>query len=102
MLRHLGLGLAALALTIPTVVPAAEREPLPPAQLRQALDTLAAEAKEVIAEDRTPGIAIAVVHGDEVIFAEGFGVRNVDSGEPVDADTVFQLASVSKPIGSPR
>lgn len=99
MFRHLGFGLAAFVLATATA-PAAERDPLPPAQLQKALDTLAAEAKEAIAEDRTPGIAIAVVHGDEVIYAEGFGVRNVDSGELVDADTVFQVASVSKPIGS--
>lgn len=99
MHRHLGYGLAALILVSTTTL-AAERDPLPPAQLQKALDTLAAEAKAAIAEDRTPGIAIAVVHGDEVIFAEGFGVRDVTTGEPVDPDTVFQLASVSKPIGS--
>lgn len=99
LLRHLGFGLAALVITTATAL-AAERDPLPPAQLQKALDTLAAEAKQAIADDRTPGIAIAVVHGDEVIFAEGFGVRDVRTGEPVDPDTVFQLASVSKPIGS--
>ena len=47
-----------------------------------------------------PGIAIAVVFKDEVVFAKGFGVREVGKADPVDADTVFQLASVSKPIGS--
>jgi CubicO group peptidase (beta-lactamase class C family) len=99
LLRHLGFGLAALVVAATGAI-AAEREPLPPAQLQKALDTLAAEAKQAIADDRTPGIAIAVVHGDAVIFAEGFGVRNVETGEPVDPDTVFQLASVSKPIGS--
>ncbi len=33
-------------------------------------------------------------------YAKGFGVRDVNSKTPVDADTVFQLASMSKPIGS--
>jgi CubicO group peptidase (beta-lactamase class C family) len=47
-----------------------------------------------------PGIAIAVVFKDQVVFAKGFGVREVGEASPVDADTVFQLASVSKPIGS--
>ena len=47
-----------------------------------------------------PGIAIAVVFKDQVVFAKGFGVREVGEESPVDADTVFQLASVSKPIGS--
>ncbi len=47
-----------------------------------------------------PGVAIAVVFQDEVIFAKGFGVREVGKKDPVDADTVFLLASVSKPIGT--
>ena len=34
------------------------------------------------------------------MYAKGFGVRDVNTKAPVDADTVFQLASVSKPIGS--
>jgi CubicO group peptidase (beta-lactamase class C family) len=47
-----------------------------------------------------PGAAVAVVHGDQVLYAKGFGVRVVSTGAPVTADTVFQLASVSKPIGA--
>lgn len=100
MPRHLATGLAALVFATTGAGFAAEREPLPPAQLQMALDALTAAAEEAIADDRTPGIAIAVVHGDEVILAKGFGVRDVRTGDPVDPDTVFQLASVSKPIGS--
>jgi CubicO group peptidase (beta-lactamase class C family) len=47
-----------------------------------------------------PGLAIAVVFQDHVVYAKGFGVREVGKPEKVDADTVFQLASVSKPIGA--
>jgi CubicO group peptidase (beta-lactamase class C family) len=45
-----------------------------------------------------PGVAVAVVHDDEVVFAEGYGVREVGTEEPVSADTVFQIASLSKPV----
>lgn len=48
----------------------------------------------------TPGVAVGVVYQGELLYAEGFGVRDVDSGEPVDADTVFPLASVSKSLGA--
>jgi len=47
-----------------------------------------------------PGLAIAIVFQDHVVYAKGFGVREVGKPEKVDADTVFQLASVSKPIGA--
>jgi CubicO group peptidase (beta-lactamase class C family) len=47
-----------------------------------------------------PGISVAVVQGDEVLSAQGFGVREVGGSEPVDADTVFQIASLSKAVGA--
>lgn len=47
-----------------------------------------------------PGAAVAVVYGGKVLTAKGFGIREVGRPEKVDADTVFQLASVSKPLGS--
>ena len=50
--------------------------------------------------DTFPGIAIAVVFQNHVMLTAGFGVRDVEAREPVDADTVFQLASFSKPIGA--
>ena len=46
---------------------------------------------EEIAQGAVPGLAIAVVFRDQVVYATGFGVRDVNSKEPVDADTVFQL-----------
>src|SRR5207247_7748109 len=57
-------------------------------------------AIEQIQGNALPGVAIAVVFQDKIVYAKGFGVRDVNTKAPVDADTVFQLASVSKPIGS--
>jgi CubicO group peptidase (beta-lactamase class C family) len=45
-------------------------------------------------------LAIAVVAGDAVVYLKGFGVRQAGTQQTVDADTVFQLASVSKPIAA--
>jgi CubicO group peptidase (beta-lactamase class C family) len=51
-----------------------------------------------------PGMAVAVVHGGKTVYAKGFGVKDVRNGDAaenrVDADTVFQLASMSKPLGA--
>jgi CubicO group peptidase (beta-lactamase class C family) len=43
------------------------------------------------------GLAVAVVRGEEVL-ARGFGVRDLDTGSPVTPETMFHLASVSKPF----
>ncbi|TIN30067.1 MAG: beta-lactamase family protein, partial [Mesorhizobium sp.] len=52
------------------------------------------------ADGAVPGLAIGVVHDDKVIFLKGFGHREAGRPEPVDADTVFQIASLSKPISA--
>ncbi|MEH6819314.1 MAG: serine hydrolase [Dietzia psychralcaliphila] len=47
-----------------------------------------------------PGAAVAVVHGGEVVLAEGFGVRDTATGAAVDERTVFPLASISKSVSA--
>jgi CubicO group peptidase (beta-lactamase class C family) len=62
--------------------------------------TVQALARRAVADGRVPGIAVAVVFRDRLVWAGGFGVRDTARGGAVDADTVFQLASVSKPLAS--
>jgi CubicO group peptidase (beta-lactamase class C family) len=47
-----------------------------------------------------PGVAVAVVSGDEVVYTQGYGVADTSTGEPVTPETVFQIASLSKPVSS--
>ena len=74
--------------------------PVEQARLRTAIQGLDAMAEDLMAKSGIPGMAIAVVHGDQVIYAKGFGVRQVGHSARVDADTVFALASMSKPLGA--
>src|SRR3982751_7056404 len=69
-------------------------------QITRAVQELEKLAQQKIQENAVPGLAIAVVFQDKLVYAKGFGVRDVNTKAPVNADTVFQLASVSKPIGS--
>jgi CubicO group peptidase (beta-lactamase class C family) len=46
----------------------------------------------------TPGVSIAVVDGGEIAWARGFGVRRWGGSEPITERTLFQAASISKPI----
>lgn len=69
-------------------------------RVQSAVTELERLAQNEIQTGAVPGLAIAVVFQDEVVFAKGFGVRDTKTNEPVNAGTVFQLASVSKPVGS--
>jgi CubicO group peptidase (beta-lactamase class C family) len=69
-------------------------------QVKAALPKLEQLVKETLKKTSIPGMAIAIVYKDEALFLQGFGVRKAGEAQPIDADTVFQLASVSKPMAS--
>ncbi|UII81003.1 serine hydrolase [Flagellimonas sp. CMM7] len=45
-----------------------------------------------------PGVSIAVIEKDTVRIKKGYGVRNVELKDSIDSNTMFQAASVSKPL----
>lgn len=45
-----------------------------------------------------PGLAIAVVHRGQLLFAKGYGVREIGTAEAVDTQTIFAIASTTKAI----
>jgi CubicO group peptidase (beta-lactamase class C family) len=52
---------------------------------------------EAALEDwKTPGMSLAVVVGNSVVLAEGYGYRDVENKVPVTADTLFAIGSSSK------
>jgi CubicO group peptidase (beta-lactamase class C family) len=53
-----------------------------------------------LGKTKVPGVAVAVVYNDQVVFLHGYGVRKIGESAPVDPDTVFEIASFSKPITS--
>ncbi|MCB0112097.1 MAG: beta-lactamase family protein, partial [Caldilineaceae bacterium] len=54
--------------------------------------------EERMAQVQAPGFAVAVVRDGTMVYAEGFGVAELGTARPVTPQTVFQLASTSKPI----
>jgi len=47
-----------------------------------------------------PGAAVAVVQGGDTVYEGGFGVRLSGEPDPIDPETVFQIASLSKPLSA--
>jgi CubicO group peptidase (beta-lactamase class C family) len=64
-----------------------------PSFAQQPYDKLAADTLTVW---RFPGLAVAIVQNDRVIYAKGFGVKEVGKSDPVTADTLFQIGSTTK------
>ena len=54
--------------------------------------------QELMQRFRVPGMSIAVIRDGKIHWAKGYGVADVETGQPVDTGTVFQAASISKPV----
>ena len=77
-----------VALSLVAIVSADEKE--------SAVDRVFADV------DRTdsPGAAVAIVRGAELVYQRGYGMANLEHGIPVTPQTVFDIASISKQFGA--
>jgi len=62
------------------------------------LAELGAFVERARAELGVPGVAVGVIQGGKVLFAGGFGTRELGKPEKVDADTLFMIASNTKAL----
>lgn len=94
----LGIGPAALASdpSVESRIQQLEAGLQPPVIVRGETPALTPLAKRM-AELNVPGVSIAVIRQGQIEWARGFGVKEV-GGAPVTADTLFQAASISKPV----
>ena len=81
--------------------PMAYRTALRPDQIQPLPADFNVAAIESLAEqltygNRVPGMAMAIVQNGRVLSARGYGVTDISNPQPVDAHTVFRLASLSK------
>lgn len=74
--------------------PIAAQQSLSPVIDRQ-VDRLAAEEMTNLHE---PSLAISIVNNGQLIFANGYGISDVENNVPATADTVYRIASLSKSL----
>jgi CubicO group peptidase (beta-lactamase class C family) len=53
---------------------------------------------DLMAANQVPGLSITLVRDAEIFWNHGFGLINNQTGEPVTGDTLFEAASLSKPL----
>ena len=93
--RALLAGISALLAPLPALAQTATKE-----KVAAALPRLREFARQIVDKRLVPGLSVAVVYRDEIVLLDGFGVREIGKPAAVGADTVFQLASVSKPLSA--
>lgn len=70
------------------------------AAVTKAVDALPGLIDAALEQSGVPGLAVAVVHDGEIVYSDGFGVKTAGTDDTVDAQTVFQIASVSKSLSA--
>jgi len=78
---------------IQAIKPPASHLPLPAGFDARVFEAM---AEAVVAGRKVPGLAMAITYQGRVLSARGYGITDVKTAEPVDAHTVFRLASLSK------
>ncbi|AIG26729.1 serine hydrolase domain-containing protein [Brevibacillus laterosporus] len=63
------------------------------------IESIDAIIQQTFDETRIPGFTIAVLKGEEVVYAKGFGsINKEEGGTPVTCDTIFRIGSLGKPL----
>ena len=60
------------------------------------LPRLTDRVHQLMAQQGVPGVALGIVRGQDLAWSGGFGYADLASGRPMDADTIFGVASITK------
>jgi len=64
------------------------------------IEPIGARILEIMRAFDVPGVSVAVFGNGQIEWARGYGVQSVSTREPVDSVTLFQAASISKPVAA--
>ncbi|MBS0285849.1 MAG: beta-lactamase family protein [Proteobacteria bacterium] len=66
--------------------------------IQKALPKFEKSIQDIMKANGIPGVAVAVVSKDKVYYLKGFGVKKMGGKDKVTPTTLFQIASLSKPV----
>ena len=90
------LGAAVVGLPFFSPLLRAKREPA--AHAGATVVQLEKDVPDLMKKDGVPGLSIAVIRGGKTTWVHGFGTKEAKTDEPVTGETVFEAASLSKPV----
>ncbi|MCP3903404.1 MAG: serine hydrolase [Planctomycetes bacterium] len=94
MIRMLSTAPVVIALGLPVLAPTARAEDTP--TLPERLERMVERLEQRRTDHHIPGMAIAVVKDGTVILSRGFGLADVETGEPATDQTLFAAGSTTK------
>src|SRR5690606_9725367 len=74
--------------------------PAPSAENRPSNVEIDSYLMEAVEQTRIPGLVAMVADADSVLYAGAFGQQNVAEQVPMSVDTIFRIASMTKPVTS--
>ena len=63
-----------------------------------ATEKLHAYIQQTMDSLKLPGLSIAIINDDKIVYHDTFGVKNIETNAPVTKETIFEGASLSKPL----
>ena len=101
----LALGASMAAWAQPVAIESAPNPPadavaIPKGSKERAVEDLPRIVEDIMKRSQVPGMAVAVVIDGKTVLAQGYGTREAGKNAPVDAQTVFQIASISKSLSA--
>ena len=84
-----------LGLAVASSIPAAATRPQTADRYQS---TLQPWIEHLLEREHRPGLAIAVVEGNRIVYAHGFGVKRLGKDGPITTRSLFHIASITKPF----
>jgi CubicO group peptidase (beta-lactamase class C family) len=90
--------LGAIVVGLPVFSPMWRANKAPATPTEATVPQLERDIPELMKKDGVPGLAIAVIRAGKTAWLHGFGLKEVKTGQAVTGETVFEAASLSKPV----
>src|SRR5215469_7641792 len=90
--------LGAIVVGLPVFSPMWHAKKGPTTPTDASVPQLERDIPELMKKDRVPGLSIALIRSGKTTWMHGFGIKEAQTNHPVTEDTVFEAASLSKPV----
>src|ERR1700719_1889216 len=103
-MRALAFAAGVIASTAALFNSGASAEPLPPIEPQKAgfsaerLNRIETFFNREIAQNRVPGTVVGIAREGKMVYLKAFGHQDKEKGLPMQVDTIFGLASMTKPM----